>query len=1037
MFTWILGANRAFLVVSTSLLINAVAFADSTGAANKRWKAPSKEEFYTTAREGKSSQEQQQADTLRLETVKSIEALLKAKKGGAAQTFELYVRLSELFAERHDYLRDLEISNFEAAFDTWQKGGKKGKEPTLSHDGSRTELTKAANAYRELVRQFPKHARTDEALYSLAKTLVRLGNSNAELYFNQLVQNYKNSKLLPDAYVAMGDFYFDEHKIPQATEAYKKAMNYKDHPYYPYAVFKLGWSYYNAPSKSEQDTRQNLEKAILSFKLVVHLSDKAEFRSGRIDLKKEALKDLITVWADLGDTENSWAYFKEIGEKTAFYDLLERLGGMLAEQGKYDKATTTYTRLLQEDPTRASAPQIYKKLASFQERMNQYDEVLATLKFMNENFVNSSSWTSANSANAELIAESKELTRTSTYRFGASFHKMGVESKNKKLRAIAEKIYTLYLDQFPQTTEAYEVRYYAADLQFDAGMYELAGSNYLIVSKARPKDGKYTKDAALNAVVAADKLDETQKYPALPPRGKVTAPVAIPGGKMLLVNAIDNFLTLLPEDKQAAPLAGEAAEIYFSYGHYPEALKRYQWTLEQAKGSELGINAAKTILGFHLERKDFPAAMAWCEAFDKSPLAKVEKLQTVVDKLHKDAIYLYALAFESKKQWKEAADAFAKFQTTFPSDENADKALFNASQNYYRAGKVTRALECGNTFVEKYTQSKYMPDVIVDLASTHEALGNFTDSAKHYYQLATRFRTDQRSSSALFNAATLWKGLNDHKAAEKAFEAFAKSYPKDERTPHALRNLADTLEAQNNVEGTLNALQAFIDHPQSSDVEAKLYAEAKIVEIRSKKMQNNGKTGLVDLRRKLLAKDSPSALDARRIVAGLMFENIDQDFQSFMSMKFKSPEMLSRDAQARQARLVDVVERYKLVMRIGSPEYTVASLFRLGQLHEGFYKSLFEVQPPAGLAEAAVDKFRSDIEAAALPLRDQAYEFYETAFKRSQEVETFSEWTQKTYAKMSELAPGKHPLIQQKWMSPTYYSYDMFKQDDLDALKTH
>src|SRR5690606_1020249 len=136
----------------------------------------------------------------------------------------------------HDYLREVELEQYGRQYDEWTKT-QKGPEPKPSYKRSRDEMLRAVNSFRRLVEKFPKHPRTDAALYSLAKTMGRLGNENCTLYFNQLIRNYPKSPLIPEAHLALGEFYFDRHNIPRAMESYKEAVKFKDAKTYPYAVY--------------------------------------------------------------------------------------------------------------------------------------------------------------------------------------------------------------------------------------------------------------------------------------------------------------------------------------------------------------------------------------------------------------------------------------------------------------------------------------------------------------------------------------------------------------------------------------------------------------------------------------------------------------------------------------------------------------------------------------------------------------------------------------------------------------------------------
>ena len=148
--------------------------------------------FCRENRKDVSPADQERADKLRRKTIASIRDLLDSKKAASAAS-SCCCSLGELHVERHDYLRDQELTKFEKSWDAWKmtsvKDGlaKAGVEPKTDYTGSEGELTKAANAFRQLVTEFPKHPRTDAALYSLAKTLARLGKDTSVDYYKQLM----------------------------------------------------------------------------------------------------------------------------------------------------------------------------------------------------------------------------------------------------------------------------------------------------------------------------------------------------------------------------------------------------------------------------------------------------------------------------------------------------------------------------------------------------------------------------------------------------------------------------------------------------------------------------------------------------------------------------------------------------------------------------------------------------------------------------------------------------------------------------------
>src|SRR5690606_11812176 len=119
--------------------------------------APTQEDHaaYFSTLETASPANMKQADKLRQKTISSINKLLNDKKTNKARAFELYLRLGELHAERNDYMRAVEIVEWEAKHDAWKKAGSKGKAPQLDTKASQAELLKSAAAFRKLVTAYP------------------------------------------------------------------------------------------------------------------------------------------------------------------------------------------------------------------------------------------------------------------------------------------------------------------------------------------------------------------------------------------------------------------------------------------------------------------------------------------------------------------------------------------------------------------------------------------------------------------------------------------------------------------------------------------------------------------------------------------------------------------------------------------------------------------------------------------------------------------------------------------------------------------
>ncbi len=1000
--------------------------------------APTQEDHaaYFSTLETAKPEQMKQADKLRQKTISSVDRLLNDKKTNSARAFELYLRLGELHAERSDYLREVEIDEWEAKHDEWKKGGMKGKEPQLDNKSSQAELLKSTAAFRKLVTTYPNDSRTDAALFALAKTLGRMGNDNAVLYFNQLIKNHPNSRFIPSAYLALGEFYFDQHNVPMAMQNYKAAMKFKDDRVYPYAVYKLGWSHFNSAVKDDKQFAENTEKALAAFKLVVRLTESkgANQEFGRMNLKQEAIKDLVMVWAETERIQEAWEYFSRRNEKEAFYDVLERLGNIYVEQGKNKNADDIYSRLLREAPTRPNNPNIYVKLIKLHDEEGNVTAVVEDLTAMNRLFAKTSNWTTANAKDQETVKSAAETTERNTHRYGALFHSRGQKQKKDDYLKASAKVYQIYLASFPKNENVYEIRYYLADILYYFKQYEEASTEYTKVANERPKDGKYLKDAALNAVVAMNDLDGAQKYPKLPAAGKAEKSIELPRIKQKLVGVIDNFVRLLPKDTAGHPMRFTAAQTYFEYGHYDEAIKRFEKIGYEIPETKQGKLAIKIILTYHAEKKNWDAVVSSSRRYLQSEKLIAGGLKETIADALKNGVFQRAIELEKNKQHDKAAQMFLAYQKEFPDDKNSDRALFNASLNFYKIAKVDEALDAGNLLLKTYQKSELIPNVALNMAQTYESLADFENAAKYYRDFATRYPEDKNASGALFNAATLFKGLNKFDASEKLYERFVASYPKHEAYPDALRELALLNERKKNYNEAVRYWDRYAQ-ATSNNVDQNLLAKAKVAQIHyTYGDKNRGDKEVRSLQRLLMAKNGPSAFEARRIMAELMFNDIEVGYSKFRELKVKSADSIQKDVKNKQGRLVDLAGQYEHLIEIGNGEFTVAALYRLGEMHENFANELFNAPAPQKANQVELDQYRSSIEKVAFPLKEESMKFYEAAYKRSIEVQTFSEWTKRAYDKMNEISPEKHPNVIEKSTDPAYMSHKMEWEDSIKNL---
>jgi TolA-binding protein len=991
--------------------------------------APTKEDsadYFSSKRGDVDADTARQADQLRVKTMASIKTLLEDKKN-SRQEFELTLRLGELHVERADYLRDLEIAEYVNAHKKWEETDPKTRPknpPAATYKRSEASLYNAAQVFRRLTSKFPTHPRTDAALYSLARTLGRLDDDAAVQYYKQLISNHSRSQLVPDAWLALGEFYFDKHKIKEATDAYQQVITFKTHRAYPYAVYKLGWCFYNSQGVSERSPGENLRKSIVAFQLVVKLSDKR--KAGNFNLREEALRDLVMSYAEAEDTEGAWRYFKEIGEDQRFYTMLERMGGLYADAGKSAKATEVYTRLVSESPNRANNPQIHQKMLELYDNLQKFPDVVKTLSIMQNLYVDQSRWTTAQGDNKKVIDDARTLTERSMHRYGTMFHSRGQKIKMPALENYASEIYNMYLTSFGKLEAAYDIRFYLADIQMAQKKFPQASSNFVMVARQKPKDGSHLKEAAFNAVDAIASLHGETKFAPVPPPGQAPAPLEIPRVKKLYADTIDFYVSILPNEKPGLPMRYTAAQIYFDYGNYPEAVKRFDELAFNYGPSKQGQSAARTVIAYYNEKADWSNVVTYGKKYQASKdIAQDGNIKKFIDDSLRAGLFNSAMASEKNNDFAKAAAAFLEFQKMFPMDQNADRALYNASLNQFKAGQVTESIATQKSLLNTYPKSVLAPDVMAGMAETYEAIAQFQEAAETYKQFASYYPNDKRAPVSLFNAGVLYRGIKRTNLAASAFGELYRKYPNHPAANDAIFESARIKELAGDPNGAIADFSLFANNPANKGKNEALYAQAKTIALRlaADPKNDSAHRDLAKMSGALRVKNSPAAPAARQVVAKLLFDDQESGVKAFLGTTLNNPREIERQAANKQSRLVRLANAYQDIIALSNAEYTVASYYRLGELHEDFAKSLFNASAPEGLNAKESSEFKSQLDKAAFPLKEEAYKFFETAYRQSSEVETFTPWTQKTFKKMVQLAPEKHPAVDEQSADPGYMSY--------------
>lgn len=703
------------------------------------------------------------ADKKRDEQIKEIEKLLPKVKG--EQKGELVFRLAEAYWAKSRYLYNQEFKEFDDAYQKWVDGGREGKEPQLAQFAKKSDAYKkqALQNYAVVLEQFPDYPRLDEILYIMAFNEYEAGKKKEAVdNYSKLIRQYPKSEYVSDSYLALGEHYFGANDLTKATKAYQKAHDKgkedKRPAVYRYALYKLAWCDYNA---------QEYKGALAKFKDVIKQSEEAgqgksgdDDKKGAIQLKNEALNDMVLTYAQLDESKDAYEYFKARAGNEKAYNLSNKLAAVYKEQGKSALQIDTLRMLINLDPDHTQCPDYQSSIVQAYEKLGDRASVRKEVTRLVELYRPGAAWWRKNEKNPQNVERALTVAETRMRELVTDYHRYAQKFKKVDDYLVARDIYSQYLQAFPTSDASYRLNFYYAELLWDIGQWRDAAKEYDNVVK-RDAKGEYTRVCAYNAVLAWEKIVKGETPPVMKDGGvigcvpgdkacearekkkndgklaqekvvikKLTKgnsyePEKIPEDEVALAAACDAYVNVVPQTDRDKALQEElikvkfkAAYIYHSHNHFDEGAKRFGELIDRWPDSEQARTAADVTLDSYAAREQWDNLEKWSRTFAKNKdLMKDAKFATSVAKFMEGATFKSIMLVNDEstklkgkddaKSMELAANAASRFESfveEFPKSEFAVTALFNSTLIYANANQIDLAIRASNKLLGSYAK---------------------------------------------------------------------------------------------------------------------------------------------------------------------------------------------------------------------------------------------------------------------------------------------------------------------------------------------
>jgi TolA-binding protein len=1032
---------------------------------------------------------EEQADRKRDEEIEQLRKIIPKIPRENSQRADLLFRLAERWYEKSRYVYLLEVREYDQIYarylDQVQAAQAQAKakpkekaappqEPRLTTRKSDAFKADAIRLYQQILEEYPRYERNDEVLFNLAYNSYETGNrkEGVDRYW-QLIKQHPRSEFIADAYLQMGEHFFTTNDLTRARSAYEKARDSKKPRIYGFAIYKLAWCDFNAG---------DFDGSLKRFKEVVDHSDQAaQSDKDRIQLKFEALRDMVRVYVALDQVEEADSYWQAKTSRDRARDLTRKLAQAFFDAGRFDRSIRGNRMLLQREPMDPDAPSFQRGVVLAYDKLGKRDEVKREITRLVDLYRPGSEWARANANNKRALTAAYDIGEESMRQIVTDYHAEAQKTKSVATYRAARDIYAKYLEAYAESEQGYNLRYYYADILYSLGEWERAAEQYDKVVEQRPKDGQYLKTAAYNAILGYERLVEVtqgrskarelsedsrvdekkakgtlKRERRLERHAKGTREQEIPAHELKLIASCDRYVELMPGDKDEIAVRYKAAFAFYDRGHDVEAARRFGEIIVRWPGDPWSRKAADLTLDILNNREQWADLNRLAREFQQNrKLAGGDReFGARLANLVEGSQFQMALAVhEKEKDPKKASAAFRAFVKAFPRSSHADKALQNAVMISEQTGELDQALELSEQLLRDHPSSELVPRAMAQLGPLYERIGDHRKAAEAYERFALAcgpaellddggdFPEEELLGSAkrrargkkpagiprvaaskvdaklleqvpdqLYDAAFWYEGLGEQQRAATNYVRYLRVYKERKDVPDLFFNLGLMRERQKDGVRAARIFEQFARRFQGS------LPGGKIFVARYRAYKNQHPDGIAGARERgellreyaRLSEAERQKVEVADAAGHLAFLEAQAIYDEFVRLKFDNPKTLKRVLGDKLKAMKRVEDAYTGVIQIGSAEYAIAGLVRIGGAYQDFAKNFIDSPDPKGLDAGQLEMYRAELENRAFPLEEKAMEAYEKALAKAYELSAYGPWTLEAQDRLNRFRPGQY-----------------------------
>ncbi len=879
------------------------------------------------------------------------------------QLCELYARKAEL-----DYQRLMSI--YEEDLEKYDEGvlANEPIEPRIS-------FQKTISLATQVLERWPTIPWKDRVLYRLGISHMDEGNfSRGKDFFEQLVSEYPQSPIVPEAHFRIGEYFFERREFADAIAHYSKLLEAWDSPYFDLSLYKLGWSYYNINDYAEAIT--TLIYLIDDANLVSSAGSAAELQS-KADLRKEAIDYIAISFTEFGGPRNAKGFLEDRKDQDYVIPIFQKMADVYNSRNFHAEAIDTYETLLELYPFYHEAPRLYKQIVATYEAAGDIEQTNAARAELVRRFGPGSSWL-AQYPEGEIRSEALNLSQTALFELGTYHQALGQENGRTRDYRIAVDRYSEYLEKFPQGDNTYKVNYYLAECLYEIGDYGTAAEAYFQCMTKYEED-EFLENAAYNRILCYYNLCQNN-----PPADSVTTYIddflnsgtlqsitVANAHQAQLIEACNDYDQFLPGSDKHHEILMKLGETLYDLELFDLSVQAYTRVAEDSLKSSYSAQAMTMIAQSYFKNENYQQAETWYETIADAFADSIDAVDDA-NRMIANSRFKMAELLKTRGEDLQAAEEFEGLSNISTDDVVTQRALYEAALLYEKVEMDEKAIEIYEKLANRYPQSANADKALYKAGVLNQSAERWQAAALDFIRLADLVPSSQFVSRALYNAGMCYENVENWRAAKSSYSRYVQAGVNDpDEFLEVLYKIADidfqngeTREALRAYQNTVNTYHQFVRQGRLVDEYVAAHAQFMIGELY---------------------------------------------FLDYCKIELVPP--LEANLNKKSELLTTTLNAYRDAAKYNIAEWTTASTHKIGMTYEEFVAAFERSPRPSNLSETDLVAYNQQLNTRTEPFKVQALEIYQANVQRAEENNIENQWIDESRERMQQLLIELGPRI--------------------------